>query len=66
VHAAASEAPATNWARMVNFYDVLFRVHSSPVVELNRAVALAMRDSPDAGLVPRDDRTVRLGRSDRF
>jgi RNA polymerase sigma-70 factor, ECF subfamily len=51
---------------MVNFYDVLFRVHSSPVVELNRAVALAMRDSPDAGLVPRDDRTVRLGRSDRF
>ena len=50
VHADASDAAATNWARIVGFYDVLLRVHPSPVVELNRAVAVAMRDSPDAGL----------------
>jgi RNA polymerase sigma-70 factor, ECF subfamily len=50
VHANASDAAATNWARIVSFYDLLLRVHPSPVVELNRAVALAMRDGPDAGL----------------
>jgi RNA polymerase sigma-70 factor (ECF subfamily) len=50
VHADASDAAATNWARIVSFYDVLLRVHPSPVVELNRAVAVAMRDGPDAGL----------------
>src|ERR1700739_4949641 len=50
VHADASNAPATTWARIVSFYDVLLRVHPSPVVELNRAAAVAMRDGPDAGL----------------
>jgi len=50
VHADASDAAATNWARIVSFYHVLLRVHPSPVVELNRAVAVAMRDGPDAGL----------------
>jgi len=50
VHADASDAEATNWVRIVGFYDVLLRVHPSPVVELNRAVAVAMRDGPDAGL----------------
>ncbi|MFY9983320.1 MAG: RNA polymerase sigma factor [Chthoniobacterales bacterium] len=50
VHADASDAAATDWARIVRFYDVFLRVHPSPVVELNRAVALAMRDGPDAGL----------------
>ena len=50
VHADASDAAATNWARIVSFYDVLLRVHPSPVVELNRAAAVAMRDGPDAGL----------------
>jgi RNA polymerase sigma-70 factor (ECF subfamily) len=50
VHADASDAAATNWARIVSFYDVLLRVHPSPVVELNRGVAVAMRDGPDAGL----------------
>jgi RNA polymerase sigma-70 factor, ECF subfamily len=50
VHADAPDAEATNWARIVGFYDLLLRVHPSPVVELNRAVAVAMRDSPDAGL----------------
>jgi RNA polymerase sigma-70 factor, ECF subfamily len=50
VHAAADAAPATDWARIVALYDLLHRVEPSPVVELNRAVAMAMRDGPDAGL----------------
>lgn len=50
VHAEASEAAATDWAQIVGLYDVLARVDPSPVVELNRAVAVAMRDGPTAGL----------------
>jgi RNA polymerase sigma-70 factor (ECF subfamily) len=50
VHADASAAAVTNWPRIVSFYDLLLRVHPSPVVELNRAAAVAMRDGPDAGL----------------
>jgi RNA polymerase sigma-70 factor (ECF subfamily) len=50
VHAEASSAAATNWAQIVALYDVLFRVQPSPVVDLNRAVAVAMRDGPEAGL----------------
>ena len=50
VHAAASSATATDWAQIVGLYDVLARVEPSPVVELNRAVAVAMRDGPAAGL----------------
>jgi RNA polymerase sigma-70 factor (ECF subfamily) len=50
VHAEASEAPATDWAQIVALYDVLMRIDASPVVELNRAVAIAMRDGPAAGL----------------
>jgi RNA polymerase sigma-70 factor, ECF subfamily len=50
VHAEASVASATDWTRIVGLYDVLMRVVSSPVVELNRAVAVAMRDGPLAGL----------------
>jgi RNA polymerase sigma-70 factor (ECF subfamily) len=49
VHAEASTA-ATDWRRIVGFYDLLLRVEPSPVVELNRAVAVAMRDGPAAGL----------------
>jgi RNA polymerase sigma-70 factor (ECF subfamily) len=49
-HAAAASAAATDWARIVDWYDVLFRAVPSPVVELNRAVAVAMRDGPPAGL----------------
>ena len=41
---------ATDWAEIVGLYDVLLRVDPSPVVELNRAVAVAMRDGPAAGL----------------
>ena len=50
VHANAPSAAATDWAQIVGMYDVLARVDPSPVVELNRAVAVAMRDGPLAGL----------------
>jgi RNA polymerase sigma-70 factor (ECF subfamily) len=50
VHAEASNAAATDWAQIVGLYDVLVRAEPSPVVELNRAVAVAMRDGPEAGL----------------
>ncbi len=46
----APTADATDWAEIVGLYDVLLRVDPSPVVELNRAVAVAMRDGPAAGL----------------
>ncbi len=51
VHAQAPAAAATDWAQIVGLYDVLARAEPSPVVELNRAVAVAMRDGPLAGLV---------------
>ncbi|MEW6443716.1 MAG: RNA polymerase sigma factor [bacterium] len=50
LHAEAPGAAATDWAEIAGLYDVLMRVEPSPVVELNRAVALAMRDGPEAGL----------------
>lgn len=50
VHAEAPSADATDWPQIVGVYDLLLRVEPSPVVELNRAVALAMRDGPAAGL----------------
>ncbi len=50
VHAQASDPAATDWAEIVGLYDALARVEPSPVVELNRAVAVAMRDGPAAGL----------------
>ena len=50
VHAEASSAAATDWTQIVGLYDVLMRAEPSPVVELNRAVAVAMRDGPAAGL----------------
>jgi RNA polymerase sigma-70 factor (ECF subfamily) len=51
VHAEATHAADTDWAEIVGLYDVLLRADSSPVVELNRAVAVAMRDGPEAGLM---------------
>jgi RNA polymerase sigma-70 factor, ECF subfamily len=50
VHAEAPSAAATDWAQIVALYDVMLRIAPSPVVELNRAVAVAMRDGPAAGL----------------
>ena len=49
-HAEAPNTAATDWAQIVGLYDVLLRVEPSPVIELNRAVAVAMRDGPLAGL----------------
>jgi RNA polymerase sigma-70 factor, ECF subfamily len=51
VHAGAPNAAATDWAEIVGLYDVLARADPSPVIELNRAVAVAMRDGPAAGLL---------------
>lgn len=51
VHAEAASAAATDWREIVGLYDLLAQVEPSPVVELNRAVAVAMRDGPQAGLV---------------
>jgi RNA polymerase sigma-70 factor (ECF subfamily) len=50
VHADAATAEATDWAEIVGLYDLLARAEPSPVVELNRAVAVAMRDGPAAAL----------------
>jgi RNA polymerase sigma-70 factor (ECF subfamily) len=50
VHADAPSAAATDWAQIVGLYDVLVRAEPTPVVELNRAVAVAMRDGPATGL----------------
>jgi RNA polymerase sigma-70 factor (ECF subfamily) len=50
VHAEAPDAAATDWPQIVALYDVLLRIEPSPVIELNRAVAVAMRDGPAAGL----------------
>ena len=50
VHAEARSAAATDWTQIVGLYDVLTRAEPSPVVELNRAVAVAMRDGSAAGL----------------
>jgi RNA polymerase sigma-70 factor (ECF subfamily) len=50
VHAMAPTARDTNWPRLATLYDALLRLNPTPVVELNRAVAIAMRDGPEAGL----------------
>jgi RNA polymerase sigma-70 factor (ECF subfamily) len=50
VHAEAESVAATDWRQIVALYDRLVRIQPSPVVQLNRAVAIAMRDGPEAGL----------------
>ncbi|MFL5761275.1 MAG: RNA polymerase sigma factor [Thermomicrobiales bacterium] len=50
VHAQAPSPQATDWAQIVALYDVLAQVEPSPIVDLNRAVAVAMRDGPSAGI----------------
>jgi RNA polymerase sigma-70 factor, ECF subfamily len=50
VHASAPDLAATDWAQIVDLYDLLLQVSPSPVVEINRAGAVAMRDGPAAGL----------------
>jgi len=50
LHAEAPSSLATDWAQIVGLYDVLLRAEPSPVIELNRAAAIAMRDGPEHGL----------------
>jgi len=50
VHAEAKSSAATDWRQIVALYNQLLRIQPSPVVHLNRAVAIAMRDGPEAGL----------------
>jgi RNA polymerase sigma-70 factor (ECF subfamily) len=50
VHAEAASSADTNWSQIVTLYDLLLRAEPSPVVELNRAVAVAMRDGPEDGI----------------
>jgi RNA polymerase sigma-70 factor (ECF subfamily) len=51
IHAQAGTAAQTDWNQIVVLYSALLGIDSSPIVELNRAVAVAMRDGPEAGLV---------------
>jgi RNA polymerase sigma-70 factor (ECF subfamily) len=51
LHATAPNFAATNWAQIVSLYDMLLEATSSPIVEINRAVAVAMQDGPAAGLL---------------
>jgi RNA polymerase sigma-70 factor, ECF subfamily len=55
LHASAPTAEATDWRRIVDVYDQLMRVAPSPVVALNRAVAVAMLEGPEAGLAGMDE-----------
>jgi len=55
VHAEAPTAAATDWTQIVALYEVLLRLAPSPIVELNRAVAVAMREGPAAGLALVDE-----------
>jgi RNA polymerase sigma-70 factor (ECF subfamily) len=50
VHAESPNAASTDWRQIVGLYDILLRIEHTPVVELNRAVAVAMADGPAAGL----------------
>lgn len=54
-HAAAESHETTNWKRILEFYDILVSLNRSPVFMLNRAVALAMIDGPEAGLKELDE-----------
>ena len=50
VHCTAARPSDTDWNEIVQLYDVLLRIEPTPIVELNRAVAIAMRDGPETGL----------------
>ena len=65
VHAHAPDAGATDWAQIVALYTLLGRLNPSPVVELNRAVAVAMRDGPTPGLA-RIDAILASGELDTY
>jgi hypothetical protein len=60
LHAQADSADATDWAEIADLYRALQRIHDTPVVRLNRAVAVAMAEGPEAGLGLIDDVAVEL------
>jgi RNA polymerase sigma-70 factor (ECF subfamily) len=66
VHAEATKASTTDWAQIVGLYDVLLRADPSPVIELNRAAAVAMRDGPETGLALIDAILVRGDLADYY
>ncbi|HEX6636550.1 MAG TPA: RNA polymerase sigma factor [Steroidobacteraceae bacterium] len=65
VHAEAPSAEATDWNEIVGLYDLLLRITPSPIIALNRTVALAMRDGPEAGLTDLD-RLLAGGELDKY
>ncbi|MDN5516365.1 MAG: RNA polymerase sigma factor [Pseudomonas sp.] len=65
VHAEAASLDETDWVQIVGLYDELLRLNPSPVIELNRAVALAMRDGEQAGL-EEIDRLLATGELDGY
>jgi RNA polymerase sigma-70 factor (ECF subfamily) len=50
LHAEAARSDATDWAQITRLYSLLLRIHPSPIIELNRAIAIAMYQGPEAGL----------------
>jgi RNA polymerase sigma-70 factor, ECF subfamily len=65
VHAEAPSAAATDWNEIVGLYDLLLRITPSPIIALNRSVAVAMRDGPDVGLAELD-RLLANGELDKY
>jgi RNA polymerase sigma-70 factor (ECF subfamily) len=65
LHAQAPRADATDWPQIAALYGLLVRIHPTPVVELNRAVAVAMADGPERGLEPLE-RIAERGELDRY
>jgi len=66
VHAEAPDAASTDWREIVGLYDILLRIEPTPVVELNRAVAVAMANGPVAGLELIDDILARGDLTDYY
>jgi len=66
VHAEAPSAGETDWAQIIGLYDTLRRVDPSPVIALNRAAALAMRDGPEAGLTAIEAAFAQSGLDDYY
>jgi RNA polymerase sigma-70 factor (ECF subfamily) len=64
IHAAASRPEETDWAKIVRLYDTLLQIEPSPIIEINRAAAIAMRDGPAAGLALMNDVMARGELSD--
>jgi RNA polymerase sigma-70 factor (ECF subfamily) len=59
-HAVAPSAASTDWSRIVGLYDELLAISTSPVISLNRAIAVGMRDGPEAGLALLDGVALEL------